>query len=304
VQDPCASPSIDPNSALGKNCGAALGNADDRTQLRTKVGGNDALRPETAKIFTAGVVIQPRWVRGLALTLDYFNTTVNDKIVPLGANVILQGCYPSGDQAVPKYCEFVKRDPTTQRIDTITNLNTNAGSDHLDGLDVSATYDLATTIGRFGFLVNGTYLLNYDRTLPDGTVIYGAGTWDLATSGVGGAYPHLRGTAGINWGLNGFSAGVRTYYIGGYKECGDASGLMAGGGLCYDPTHVGERQVSPWNSWDRTWATCSRLAGPAFVGVARQHLRSETRRCSTDLATTDVFHVSSCGRSARIGQSF
>jgi hypothetical protein len=274
VSDPCAGPNLDPNSPLGRNCGAAANNGDDQSQLRSKVGGNSQLKPETAVIGTVGLVLQPRWVKGLALTFDYYNTTVDDKIVPLGENVILQSCYPSAAGQAPKYCEFVSRDPTTQRINTIMNLNVNAGSDHLDGLDFAATYDLPSSIGRFNFLFTGSYLRTYDRTLPDGTVIHGAGTWDLNVSGVGGAYPHLRATAGANWGLKGITAGIRTYYIGGYKECGDADGQMAGGGLCYAPGHVGERDVAAWNSWD------------VFVGYA---FKSTAGRTSLSVGSTNVF---------------
>jgi iron complex outermembrane receptor protein len=309
VQDPCASPNIDPNSPLGRNCGAAVGNADDRTQLRSKVGGNAALRPESALIGTVGVVVQPRWVRGLAFTFDYYNTKVEDKIVPLGVNVILQGCYPSGGQAAPKYCEFVGRDPVTQRIDTVTNLNTNAGSDFLQGLDFAGTYDFDTAIGRLGLLLNGTYLATYDRTLPDGTVIKGAGTWDLAVSGVGGAFPHLRGVAAVNWFNNGFSASVRSYYIGGYKECGDASGVMAGGGLCYDPNHVGERQVSPWNSWDLTFGYMFKTTAgrtQLMVGSTNVFDQRPPKVYNGFAATTDTYSYDLVLRQvyARIGQSF
>jgi iron complex outermembrane recepter protein len=309
VQDPCASPSLDPNSPLGRNCGAAVGNADDRTQLRSRVGGNAALRPEVAKIFTAGIVVQPRMVRGLALTFDYYNTKVDDKIVPLGANVILQGCYPANGQAAPKYCEFVERDPTTQRINNIINLNTNAGSDHLTGLDFSATYDIDTAIGHLGFLLNGTWLQKYDRTLPDGVVIKGAGTWDLAVSGVGGAYPHLRSVASVNWALKGFSAGVRTYYVGGYKECGDSSGVMAGSGLCYDPNHVGERQVSPWNSWDvMVGYNFKSSAGRTTISLGSTNVFDQrpSKVYNGFAATTDTYSYDLVLRQvyARIGQSF
>jgi iron complex outermembrane receptor protein len=309
VQDPCASPSLDPNSALGRNCGAALGNADNRTQLRSRVGGYAGLRPESAMIRTVGVVIQPRPLKGFALTLDYYNTKVDDKIVPLGANVILQGCYPSGGTATPKYCEFVTRDPTTQRISTIMNLNTNAGSDHLDGLDFALTQDVDTSIGRLGFLLNGTWLRTYDRTLPDGTVIHGAGTWDLAVSGVGGAFPHLRGVAAINWALNGWSAVVRSYYIGGYKECGDATGLMRGSGLCYDPNHVGERQVSPWNTWDLMVGYMFKTtAGRTSISVGSSNIFDQRppKVYNGFAATTDTYSYDLVLRQvyARIGQSF
>jgi outer membrane receptor protein involved in Fe transport len=309
VRDPCAGPNIDPNSTLGRNCGAALNNADDQAGLLSRVGGNSRLKPETAHIFTVGLVIHPRQVKGMALTFDYYNTSIDNKIVRVGENVILQGCYPTGGNQAPKYCEFVTRDSSTQRIDRIINLNTNAGSDHLDGLDIAGTYDFDTGAGRFGILLNGTWLRTYDRTLPDGTVIAGAGTWDLHTSGVGGAFPHLRASAAVNWTLNGFRAGVRTYYIGSYRECGDANGLMSGGGLCYDPSHVGERQVGAWNSWDVTAGYMFKTsAGRTTITLGSTNLLDQRppRVYNGYIATTDVYSYDLVLRQvyARIGQSF
>jgi hypothetical protein len=57
---------------------------------RARVGGNPALQPETAKIYTAGVVIQPRWVRGFSATIDYYNIKVEKSISTIGAQLILK----------------------------------------------------------------------------------------------------------------------------------------------------------------------------------------------------------------------
>jgi iron complex outermembrane receptor protein len=249
ISDPCGTvPAGSPRAAA---CGAAANNGDDQTQLRTRIGGNEHLRPETAHVLTAGVVIEPHWVKGLYMTADYYNTKITNSISSLGGNVILQACYPDAAGAVPKYCEFIHRDPTG-RINHIDNLNANVGSDRLDGADVTAGYEFGTGIGHWGVQGVVSWLHEYNRTLADETVIKGAGTWDLNQDGAGGAYPHLRFNASLNWALAGFAASLRTYFIGGYKECGDADGIMEGGGLCYDPSHKGERQVSTYNTWDLT----------------------------------------------------
>jgi outer membrane receptor protein involved in Fe transport len=247
ISDPCAM--VTAGSPRAAACGAAANNGDDQTQLRTRVGGNPRLRPETARVFTAGVVLEPQAVKGLYITADYYNTKISDSISQLGGNVILQACYPDAAGAVPKYCGFIHRDPTG-RINNIENLNVNVGSDQLDGMDITAGYDFATLIGRWGVQGVASWLRTYDRTLADQTIIRGAGTWDLNDSGSGGAFPHLRFNANASWALDGFAAGLRTYFIGGYKECGDSDGVMAGSGLCYDPSHKGERNVSVYNTWD------------------------------------------------------
>ena len=220
VSDPCGAMVL-PGSPRADACGTAANNGDDQTQLRSRVGGNENLRPEKAKVVTVGTVIEPRWAPGLYVTADYYHTKITDTINPLGANVILQGCYPDAAGLMPKYCEFITRDPQTGRVTEIKNLNTNVGSDELDGVDVTTGYDFATRAGRWAVQVVGTWLRSYNRTLADSTVIHGAGTWDLNQSGSGGAYPHLRFNANLGWALGGFAAGIRTYLIGGFKECGD-----------------------------------------------------------------------------------
>jgi outer membrane receptor protein involved in Fe transport len=256
VQDPCGS-GVSPGGALARNCAAAANNGDDRPQIRSRIGGNSALRPETAKIFTLGLVIRPRVVKSLSFTFDYYNTKLDSTIHSLGENVILQSCYPSSDGEAPKYCQYIQRDPNTQRISYITNLNVNAGSEHLDGLDMTGQYDFSAPIGNFSLQTVVTYLHNYDLTLADGTLVKGAGTWDLSSRGVGGsavgsagAFPHFRFNAGLSRAHRGFSAGLRTYFIGSFKECGDSSGDLSGSGLCYAPDHKGERWVDAYNTWD------------------------------------------------------
>jgi outer membrane receptor protein involved in Fe transport len=250
VTDPCGS--VAPGSVAEQTCGAAANNGDDQNQLRARIGGNSMLRPETARIATAGVVIEPRWVRGLYFTADYYNLDITNTITTIGENVILAGCYPNEAGKAPQYCNLITRDPTTQRITQINNLDANVGRDRVDGIDFTTGYRLGTPVGTFNVLGAVTWLRAYDRTLADGTVVKGAGTWDLNQSGTGGAFPHLRFNASLGWAFQGFTANVRTYFIGGFDECGDADGDLSGAGLCYAPDSRGRRQVSPWNSWDLT----------------------------------------------------
>ncbi|MDP3504112.1 MAG: TonB-dependent receptor [Myxococcales bacterium] len=275
VSDPCADAA--PGSVIARNCGAAAGNGDDQTQLRSRVGGNSALRPEVARTFTIGTVIEPRFVKGLAVTVDYWNTDINNTIPisGIGESVILQGCYPGADGEAPKYCALIQRDPTTQRITQISNLNANVGRDSIDGIDVTGSYDLPTPIGRFNLLSTYSFLNNYNRVLADGTVVRGAGTWDLNTSGSAGAFPKSRFMAGVSWRFQGFSAGIRTYVIGSFEECSDADGAFAGDGLCYSKSSAARRTVDAWNNWD------------ANVGY---QFTSPVGRTSLTLGMTNIFN--------------
>ena len=313
VTDPCAS-GVEAGTERARNCGAAANNGEDKTQLRSRVGGNPKLDPETARIFTAGLVLRPRNAKNLSITVDYFNTKVEKTIASIGENVILQSCYPNAAGQAPKFCEYITRDPLTQRITYMDNLKANTGTELLDGIDFAGQYDLDTSAGSFNFHGALSYLHRYDRTLADGQVIKGAGTFDLNSkgivgSGVGGAFPHFRFNAGIGWGMSGFTAGLRTHFIGSYKECGDTDGELIGAGLCYTPDHVGERWVSAYNTWDLVLGyTFKTTAGQTTVTLGSTNIFDvEPPRVYNGFAnTTDTYTYDMLMRQvyARVGHQF
>ncbi|MCM2332813.1 MAG: TonB-dependent receptor [Anaeromyxobacteraceae bacterium] len=227
ASDPCAGPGIDPASPLGQQCGAAVNNGDLSTQLKSTVGGNASLEAETANIFTVGVVIEPRWVENLAVTLDYYDTTVKKTVDTLGVGTILNGCYLGGNDA---YCSKVTRSATTGYILNINDTNTNVGELRTSGIDLAVRYALsAGKFGRFGFGAGGTVLLKDDWLRPDGTIVHAKGTYDY-----GYADPTFKGAANVTWGMGGLSAGLDARYLGGFKECGDATGSSGQANLCAD----------------------------------------------------------------------
>jgi outer membrane receptor protein involved in Fe transport len=237
VSDPCA------DATAPANCGAAANNGDDRSQIRSTVGGNANLKPETAKIWTAGMVIEPRWVRNLSVTVDYYNIEIKDNIDDVGADVILNACYPQDGTKPPKYCDAVVRDPSTQQIRTIMNLTQNVGTDETAGVDFAVRYNIPTNVGRFGFLYDLTWLQFYNRTLGDGTLIKAKGNYDL------GVYPAIKFNTGVTYDWRGMGAGVNMRFIGPFEECGSATGDFAGGAQCaYDRTY--KRKVDPYHIYD------------------------------------------------------
>jgi len=243
VSDPCKGP-----APLPANCtspGSPVppsGTGDLRTQLRSRIGGNPNLQPEKAQIFTAGVVLEPRFARNLSVTIDYYNVNVDNTITTIGASTILAGCYPTGGSA-SNYCDLVQRDPSTGRITNIINLNTNAGKDYTDGIDLGLQYALPTDFGRFGWVFDGTWLHRYNRRLADGRLIKGKGNFDLNNQGTGGVYPAFKFLTGLTWGFAGFGAGVNVRYVSSFTECGSVradgrvdlppAGNFSGNGLCY-----------------------------------------------------------------------
>ncbi len=221
-RDPCDTGSADgsdPRSAtVAANC-ATDGVGDDfrdvRTQLPTRVGGNPGLSPETANIFTAGAVYEPKFVPGLSFTFDYFNIALDQAVSTLGADLILSNCYSSEQRS---NCDLIQRDANGQ-ISRIENTLQNVGGTETAGLDFSTRYTTQTKAGRFRFNFEGTWLQHFDQIQADGTVVKGKNVYDL------GVYPEWRFNLGALWGLNEWGAGTNLRYIHSFKECGDGNNI-------------------------------------------------------------------------------
>jgi outer membrane receptor protein involved in Fe transport len=237
VRDPCA----DLTSAgpeLRNQCTSHgvpnRGSGDTGNQELAHVGGNANLKAETARIFTAGIVVQPQVVRNLSITLDYYHITVDDPVGTIGLATILKGCYPgSGSTSFEPYCSLIVRD-TNGGIQHVDDFNTNLRQIRTAGFDLALRYVLPTPVGRFGFAFDGTYLSFFNRDQDHAPTIHGKGNYDL------GALPEFKFNTGVNWFLAGFNVGVLGRYVGSFKECSafdtDSGHYLSPGGLCWlDP---------------------------------------------------------------------
>jgi outer membrane receptor protein involved in Fe transport len=111
--DPCAARNIATGAATrAANCAAdgvpAGYDFQYKNSLQFLSGGNPNLSEETSDSYTVGGVFQPRWIPGLALSVDYYQITVNDVITSLAAQSILNACY---DQASidNQFCDLFDR---------------------------------------------------------------------------------------------------------------------------------------------------------------------------------------------------
>ncbi|HEX6661184.1 MAG TPA: TonB-dependent receptor, partial [Sphingomicrobium sp.] len=77
-------------------------------QYNALIGGNPGLAPESADTYTVGLLLKPRWVPGLAITVDYFDIKVENLVSTLGFQTILSQCLASGD---PFFCSKIHRNP-------------------------------------------------------------------------------------------------------------------------------------------------------------------------------------------------
>jgi iron complex outermembrane recepter protein len=224
VKDPCdtrppgrpnGSPDVVLDPLTAQKCaeqGVPEGSVFATSQQRAIVGGNPDLKEETANVFTAGIVFEPPQVKGLALTLDYFNVDIDQAIQALGSAVILANCYSRG---LDEFCDKITRNPELgYRIETIQDTTDNVGGNSTSGLDFSVTYDHTYGFGRLRHSLEGTYLNNFDidNTLQ---VFNARGNYDF------GVFPEWKANFTTTWAKDAISAGFNVRYLGSYNECKD-----------------------------------------------------------------------------------
>ena len=129
-------------------------------QYNVLLGGNANLTPETADTYTAGLVLQPRFIPGLAVSVDYFDIKVKNLITTFPFTGLVSNCAVTGD---PIYCNLINRDVTGSLFNLAsgfaTTQNLNLGSLRTKGIDVNGSY--SHRIGGMGTLsasIVGTYL--------------------------------------------------------------------------------------------------------------------------------------------------
>ncbi len=200
-------------SALGLSSAqiAAFSPSTDAQATTSRLGlsgGNLTLKEETAKTWTAGVVIQPSFFKGLTLTFDWYNIKINDAVRTPSATDIANLCVDQAD-INNRFCANIFRDPTTgfvlgdsndpqQRIGYIVGPE-NVANFKTQGADFSVNYAVTPegNFGKFNFNVTGGYLKSYSF-VPS----IGADPIDDYKQ----AYnPKWRGTFALDWKLDKFS---------------------------------------------------------------------------------------------------
>ena len=112
--DPCSTRNLGTGSATrAANCAAAGRPANYdfvyTSSLEIRSGGNPNLIEESSDSYTFGALVQPRWIPGLSLSVDYYDIKVNDVITGIGsAQDILNLCYDSTTLDNP-FCPLFQR---------------------------------------------------------------------------------------------------------------------------------------------------------------------------------------------------
>lgn len=145
-QDPCSANQISNNPTRTTACtsqlGALLPNIRNGAySLGILSGSNPNLVPEVSYSLTLGTVLQPRFLPGFSLTVDYYNIKVKGVIASISAQTIVNNCYdlPAGNI----FCGLFQREPSGQ-----TGANGETGGNVVFNSVLQAPLNFAKRIAR------------------------------------------------------------------------------------------------------------------------------------------------------------
>jgi outer membrane receptor protein involved in Fe transport len=171
-------------------------------------GGNPDLGPETGHTTTIGLVMQPQFIEGLSVSLDYYRIKVNGYIgTPGGSQNIVDRCANLNDQLLCPLITF----GAGQSLSEIRNVNVNLQWLRTSGLDIETAYKLPLSrVSELPGTLN--FRLLASRTYEVATNLFGVVTDRAGETGGGGA-PSWLATLNSGYSNGPFSATLTTRYI-------------------------------------------------------------------------------------------
>lgn len=236
-------------------------------QGQAQGGSNPNLRPSTATTNSFGVVISPKAVKGLTVTVNYTDVDQEDVVGTIGVATILQSveqlgpaspyhaqvsfnAFPSeaGAQLVTTAGELGNflRAGNSANLIYVFDGNVNIAGQKVRALDVAIEYETPeTTFGKFDFTTSGTFFLDYHfQALPSEPFYEYAGITTLNGSGAQGTIPGYRFFSSVGWEYQDWELNVNNTYI------DNVSDLGPGGQTFATSTTIQRRHVSSYTAWD------------------------------------------------------
>jgi iron complex outermembrane recepter protein len=171
--------------------------------------GAVTLTPEQAEITTIGFVYNPDLIENFSASLDYWKIELTNAISSVGTQVRLDNCFENGT-----YCSSINRfgagSPAVGGIITVDNYAANVGGITTGGVDFDLRYAFDTEYGSFGVGFDGTYLLEYDKELADGSIVDHVGRFEVDHDGM---FSKLKTNLSINWSIADFDTSLSASFI-------------------------------------------------------------------------------------------
>jgi len=171
-------------------------------QVRALSGGNTGLNVEKADTFTIGAVLNPDFIEGLTMSVDYFDISIEDAIGAIGAQTIMNNCYITADTrgAGSPFCDAIVR-RADGTILSVSTQSANLSALDNEGIDVAVQYAFDTSglgidAGDLTLNYLGTYTIANDFQVSADAPVLGCAGYFSGCGEPDPTYRH-RVTAGL-----------------------------------------------------------------------------------------------------------
>lgn len=111
------------------------------------IGGNKDLNPETGETTSYGIILTPRFIEGLVISVDYIELDIEDAILEVSAQNIVNRCYDSATLG-NSFCPLISRNDDAVSaqsggLDFLRQVQLNFGSAVYEGYDATVQYNFS-----------------------------------------------------------------------------------------------------------------------------------------------------------------
>ncbi|OAM89214.1 TonB-dependent receptor [Termitidicoccus mucosus] len=226
-------PGVFPDSARGYTMQADFTTVPpDMAFISVTMGGNPNLRPETSKSANYGVILTPRFLPGVTLSVDYWKTKKKDGIYITNFPDILA-------HADIFHANITRADPTPEdiakgwlgRVISIDSRTLNADRIETDGVDFKLRYLRATERwGTFDWLTSATYTNQF--VMQESPLVR-----PINTVGAGGPL-RWRGASVFTWAKKRWTNTVTARYTHTYRTNTNTPSANFPNAAGYDGSHI------------------------------------------------------------------
>lgn len=216
INDPCEARLIIQDKDRAANCAATVpgwtGPLPDANLNAPRIftGGNPDLTPETGETYSFGMVLQPSFLPGFDLTVDYWSIDIENVVTSIAYTTIMNSCVDATGGPDMGYCRYVHRHETdgpghlAGQVDYVEAQFANLAARRSRGIDYSANYRVPVGEGMLRLNFVGSQLLEQTTIAQvGGTAVDAAGQWNN---------PKFRGTLTALYEIGRFKVGLNTTY--------------------------------------------------------------------------------------------
>ena len=181
-------------------------------------GGNPDLQEESSDTRTIGVVFTPSFVPNLAVTLDYWDITLDGAIDQLGGGTqgTLNLCYYVVQDLASEFCQAVHRNPSSGAIAIPYSLDVrqaNTGGRETSGLDLAGRYGFDVGQSHFDISTAWTYVDEFTITPVQALPLNQNHCVGAYGTVCGEPIPQYKGVTRFTWRTGPFSVSLRHRFI-------------------------------------------------------------------------------------------